>query len=128
MAWLAGLLARGENNRRGAEAEQAALIWLLAQGLTEVQRNFRCRGGEIDLIMQDRETLVFVEVRRRSRATHGDAGASVTRTKQRRLTIAAQLFLQRYRMPPPCRFDVIAFDGDNMHWLKNAFEATPESF
>ncbi len=128
MAWLAGLLTRGENNRRGAEAEQAALIWLLAQGWTEVQRNFRCRGGEIDLIMQDRETLVFVEVRRRSRATHGDAGASITRTKQRRLIIAAQLFLQRYRMPPPCRFDVIAFDGDNMHWLKNAFEATPESF
>jgi len=78
--------------------------------------------------MQDRATLVFVEVRRRTRATHGDAAASVTRTKQRRLIIAAQLFLQRYRMPPPCRFDVIAFDGDNMHWLKNAFEATPESF
>src|SRR5450830_1553485 len=126
MAWSDRLLARGDSNQRGAEAEQIALKWLCRQGLTEVQRNFRCRGGEIDLIMQDRATLVFVEVRRRTRATHGDAAASVTRTKQRRLIIAAQLFLQRYRMPPPCRFDVIAYDGAQRQWLKNALEAMPD--
>lgn len=112
----------------GDAAEDAALAFLRGEGLRQVERNFRCKGGEIDLIMQDGDTLVFVEVRQRSKDSFGGALASVTRTKQRRLIVAAQIFLQRYRMPPACRFDVIGYDGDRMNWLKNAVEATPEAF
>ena len=118
--------ARTAKQRSGSAAEDAALAFLTAQGLLLVQRNFACRGGEIDLIMQDGSMLVFVEVRLRSSASHGGAAASVTRTKQKRLIIAAQVFLQRYRIPPPCRFDVIAYDGSQRQWLKNALEAMPE--
>ncbi len=112
----------------GDAAEDAALAFLRGEGLRQVERNFRCKGGEIDLIMQDGDTLVFVEVRQRSKDRFGGALASVTRAKQRRLIVAAQIFLQRYRMPPACRFDVIGYDGDRMNWLKNAVEATPEAF
>jgi putative endonuclease len=70
-----------------------------------VERNFRCKGGEIDLVMQDGEALVFVEVRKRADQRHGGAAASITPAKQKRLIVAAQHYLQRYRMPPPCRFD-----------------------
>ena len=111
-----------------SEAEDAALAYLLAQGLTLVERNFRCKRGEIDLVMRDPatqqgQTLVFVEVRKRADDRHGGAAASVTAAKQARLIVAAQLYLQRYRMPPACRFDVIAIDGDRTTWLRNAIEA-----
>jgi putative endonuclease len=106
----------------GQAGEDAALLFLQQHGLTLVARNFACKGGEIDLLMQDRETLVFVEVRKRADKNHGGAAASITPAKQKRLIAAAQHYLQRYRMPPPCRFDVIAIDGDEMHWLKNAIE------
>jgi putative endonuclease len=112
----------------GDAAEDAALAFLCDEGLRPVERNFRCKGGEIDLIMQDGDTLVFVEVRKRSKDSYGGALASVTRAKQRRLIVAAQIFLQRYRMPPACRFDVIGYDGDRMNWLKNAVEASPEAY
>lgn len=107
----------------GEAAEDRALQFLQQQGLTLVERNFRCKGGEIDLIMQERNNLVFVEVRKRADKRYGGAAASVTARKQARLIIAAQIFLQRYRMPPPCRFDVMAMDGDAMNWLKNAIDA-----
>ena len=107
----------------GQAGEDQALMYLTQQGLTLVERNFRCKGGEIDLIMQDRATLVFVEVRKRANARHGGAAASITRSKQARLIIAAQIFLQRYRMPPASRFDVIAIDGGVVNWLKNAIDA-----
>lgn len=119
---------RTDKQVSGDAAEHAALIFLLKQGLVEVQRNFCCRGGEIDLIMQERDTLVFVEVRRRNSASYGGALASVTCAKQKRLIIAAQVFLQRYRMPPACRFDVIGYDGSRMSWLKNAVEAEPKAW
>jgi putative endonuclease len=95
---------------------------LRQQGLTLVERNFRCKGGEIDLVMQDSCALVFVEVRKRADKSHGGAAASVTHGKQKRLIIAAQIYLQRYKMPPACRFDVIAIDGAELIWLKNAIE------
>lgn len=120
--------ARTDKQRSGDAAEDAALAYLLTQGLIMVERNFRCRGGEIDLIMQERDTLVFVEVRRRRSASHGGALASVTRTKQKRLIMAAQVYLQRYGQPPACRFDVIGYDGDHMSWLKNAVEAMPDTY
>lgn len=107
----------------GDAAEQAALYYLQQQGLSLVGSNFRCKGGEIDLIMQDGSTLVFVEVRKRADARYGGAAASVTSRKQARLIIAAQTFLQRYKHPPSCRFDILAIDGSQTTWLKNAFDA-----
>ena len=107
----------------GDAGEEQALRFLEKQGLTLVERNFRCKGGEIDLVMQDGRGLVFVEVRKRAASGYGGAAASVTSRKQARLVIAAQTFLQRYRSPPACRFDVIAIDGGAMEWLRNAIEA-----
>lgn len=106
----------------GAAAEDDALEYLKRQGLCLVERNFRCKGGEIDLIMRDRQALVFVEVRKRADARHGGAAASVTARKQARLIIAAQVFLQRYRDLPECRFDVVAIDGKELNWMKNAIQ------
>ncbi|ABR90287.1 Uncharacterized conserved protein [Janthinobacterium sp. Marseille] len=107
----------------GQAGEDQALIYLQQQGLQLLERNFRCKGGEIDLLMQDGKALVFVEVRMRSEKKFGGAAASIGTAKQKRLIIAAQIYLQRYSMPPPCRFDVIAFDDKEMTWLKNAIEA-----
>jgi putative endonuclease len=107
----------------GDAAEDRALAYLLRQGLQLRTRNFRCKGGEIDLIMNERETLVFIEVRKRSSMRYGGAAASVTPVKQARLIRAANLYLAQYSAPPPCRFDVIAFEQERMSWLKNAFAA-----
>ena len=114
----------------GTAAEDRAAAWLQARGLVLVQRNYRvargpsARGGEIDLVMRDRDgTLVFVEVRQRRGITHGGAAASVTTAKQRRLVLAARHYLLRFAAPPPCRFDVLAIDGDSLTWLQAAFDA-----
>lgn len=111
---------RTDKQIQGQVGEDAALSHLEDHGLTLVTRNFRCKGGEIDLIMLERQTLIFVEVRKRADARHGGAAASVTAVKQTRLIIAAQIYLQRYKMPPACRFDVVAIDGDQLNWIKNA--------
>jgi putative endonuclease len=113
----------------GAAAEEQAKAYLEAQGLSLAERNYRCRQGEIDLIMQDRETLVFVEVRYRKHSHFGGAESSITRGKQRRIIMAASHFLQsmKGRNIPPCRFDVLAIEGkepQNIHWIKDAFQAT----
>lgn len=115
----------------GDAAEQQALAYLLDQGLRLVQRNYRvargpsARGGEIDLIMRERDgTLVFVEVRRRADAAHGGAAATVGPAKQRRIVRAAQHFLMRLSELPPCRFDVVAIDGPQLEWLRGAFDAS----
>ena len=107
----------------GDAAEDLALAYLLRQGLKLLIRNFRCKGGEIDLIMHQRQTLVFIEVRKRSSMRYGGAAASVTPTKQARLIRAAHWYLTRYSVMPACRFDVIAFERDQLSWLKNAFAA-----
>jgi putative endonuclease len=107
----------------GQAGEDVALRFLLSQRMSLVERNFRCRGGEIDLIMSHAGTLVFVEVRKRGDRRFGGAAASITSHKQRRLILAGQVFLQRYRMPPACRFDVIAIDGARLDWLKDAIQA-----
>lgn len=116
--------------RSGDAAEDRALAHLRAQGLTLVQRNYRVahgphvHGGEIDLILRDRDgSLVFVEVRSRRAARHGGAAASVGPVKRRRLVLAATHFLQNYRTLPPCRFDVVAIDGERLEWLRAAFSA-----
>jgi putative endonuclease len=114
----------------GDAGEDRALALLLAGGLTLVQRNYRVargprsRGGEIDLVLQDADgTLVFVEVRRRGDLSHGGAAASVGAGKQRTVVFAARHFLQRWPGEPPCRFDVVAIDGERIEWLRAAFDA-----
>ncbi len=114
---------RTQQQADGQVAEAQALAYLQERGLSLVERNFRCKTGEIDLIMRDRATLVFVEVRKRQSSRYGGAMASVTVAKQARLVSAAQFYLQRYNAMPPCRFDVVAMEGDSMHWLQNAIEA-----
>ncbi len=116
---------------RGDAGEARALAHLLRHGLSLVQRNYRvargpgARGGEIDLVMRERDgTLVFVEVRQRGGGSHGGAAASIGATKQRRLVFAATHFLQRFGSTPPCRFDVVAIDGDALEWLRAAFDAS----
>ncbi|GAP35054.1 putative endonuclease [Piscinibacter sakaiensis] len=114
----------------GQRAEQAALAHLQRQGLMLVQRNYRVAagprrpGGEIDLVLREPDgTLVFVEVRARRRGEHGGAAASIGAGKRRRLVFAARCFLRRLAVLPPCRFDVVAIDGDAVCWLRGAFEA-----
>lgn len=104
---------------RGAAAEARALAFLQQQGLTLVEQNFSCRWGEIDLILRDQETLVFVEVRQRSSARFGGAAASVSASKQAKLWRTAEVYLQRIRRMPVCRFDLIAIDGDQLEWMRH---------
>lgn len=108
--------------RLGQQGEERALIFLQRQGLRLLERNFRCKVGELDLIMQHGATLVFVEVRQRASSRFGGAAASVTPAKQRRLLRAAQYFLLRYADLPPCRFDLLAIDGENLSWMQNVLE------
>jgi putative endonuclease len=125
-----GSRSRPATKTSGDAAEDAALAHLQRAGLRLLERNYRVaagpsrRAGEVDLILQDRDgTLVFVEVRARSDASHGGAAASVTTRKQQRLIYAAQHYLLRHASPPPCRFDVVAIDGDHLTWLQAAFDA-----
>ena len=115
----------------GRRAEAQALAHLEARGLKLLERNFRCRGGEIDLVMLDGPTLVLVEVRSRSSAAFGGAAASVDARKQRRLILAARrLLLTRpaYRALA-ARFDVVAFEAESavagsparIDWIRDAF-------
>ncbi|MDD2885104.1 MAG: YraN family protein [Dechloromonas sp.] len=107
---------------RGREAEARAAAYLENCGLQLVDRNFRIRGGEIDLIMRHGTTLVFVEVRQRSRSDYGGAGASITAGKRRRLILAARHYLAR-RGDCACRFDCLLIDGKAFTWLRDAFRA-----
>lgn len=119
------LKALSPRQASGQMAEDRALAYLQQRGLKLIERNFRCKGGEIDLILAEPASnlLVFVEVRQRSSQRYGGAAASVTRSKQAKLIIAAQVFLQRHADLPACRFDVIAIDDDLIEWIKQAFEA-----
>jgi putative endonuclease len=114
----------------GDAAEDRALKHLLRQGLTLVARNYRLAGGprvrgaEIDLILRDADgTLVFVEVRSRADGRAGGAAASITGVKQRRIVRAAQHYLMRLPQWPPCRFDVVAIEGERLEWIRAAFDA-----
>ncbi|MCC5856806.1 MAG: YraN family protein [Ectothiorhodospiraceae bacterium] len=114
-----GLRARD----RGHQEEARARAHLEAHGLRLMGRNVRYRCGELDLIMRDGDCLVFVEVRYRNRSDWGGAAASITPAKQQRLIRAAQRHLQHYPWPGPCRFDVVALDGDGVvNWIVNAIE------
>ncbi|HEX8885112.1 MAG TPA: YraN family protein, partial [Noviherbaspirillum sp.] len=103
---------RTQRQLAGDAGEEAALAHLQRHGLVLIERNFHCRGGELDLIMRDGATLVFVEVRRRASGGHGGAAGSIGWTKQRRIVFAARHFLLRLGAPPPCRFDVVTVEQD----------------
>lgn len=113
---------------QGSAAEALALRYLETHGLTLVARNFRCRVGELDLILRDGEQLVFVEVRSRRYSQFGTPAESVTRAKQQKLLRAAAFYLQRQRLDLPCRFDVVAIlqtaDEPHIEWIRDAFQLT----
>lgn len=122
--------AREGRRKQGDEAEEAAARYLAAKGLRIAQRNFYCRGGEIDIVAWDGVTLVFVEVRYRGSGSLESPMESVTTRKQQRLIHAAAIYLQRQRQwQAPCRFDVIAITPGRVRryraqWIKNAFDAS----
>ncbi|HZO00500.1 MAG TPA: YraN family protein [Burkholderiales bacterium] len=109
-------------NAEGARAEDLCAALLRSAGLVLVERNWRCRHGEIDLIAEERGMLVFAEVRMRSGPGFGGAGESVTAAKRQRLLAAARLYLAR-RAETLCRFDVFLVDGAtaNVQWIRDAF-------
>lgn len=115
--------------KAGQAAEQQALQYLQGQGLQLLAQNWRCKRGELDLVMLDSDTVVFVEVRYRLHASFGGALGSIDARKQEKLALAAEHFLQQEARwaKHPCRFDVIALQGRGhagqaLEWLKNAFE------
>ena len=111
----------------GAAAEDAACAFLLARGLQLIARNVRYRFGELDLVMREGETIVFVEVRRRKGGRFGDGAASVDHRKRRRLRLAARAWLASKRAldDAPCRFDIasVRADADRLvvDWTRDAF-------
>lgn len=122
-------MATPSPRQSGQAAEQQALDYLQEQGLTLLQRNWMCKGGELDLVMVDGDTVVFVEVRYRRHAQWGGALESIDARKRSRLILAAQQFLQTESLwqDSPCRFDVVALEGNArlgqpVQWLTNAFE------
>ena len=120
---------RADRRARGRWAEEAAARHLAAHGLVCRERNFRSRYGEIDLVMEDGEVLVFVEVRSRGGSGFMDPAESVDRTKRRRIERTADTWLRtrRHTPLPACRFDVVAVTGEptapDIRWLRGAFEA-----
>lgn len=119
------LSVKPDNTTDGARAEALAAAFLERHGLVLLERNFRVRGGEIDLVCREGKTLVFVEVRLRRRGDFGGAAASITASKRRRLLLAAQHYLMR-QPDVPCRFDAIlmdSLDDAGIEWVKNAFSA-----
>ncbi len=114
----------------GQLAENNAYDFLVKKGLKPVARNYRCKYGEIDLILQDQETLVFIEVRYRKNTRYGTSAETVTASKQKKLVLAAQYFILNNRdyQASPCRFDVAALSPGPkgkeklaIEWIKNAF-------
>jgi putative endonuclease len=114
---------RNQTKASGELAEALSAGYLQARGLRLIARNYRCRLGEIDLILADGPTLVFAEVRLRRNRDFGGAAASVTAAKRQRILLAARHYLSG-QPERPCRFDVIlldALDPDRIEWIKDAF-------
>ncbi|MEM8815775.1 MAG: YraN family protein [Pseudomonadota bacterium] len=118
----------GTSRALGRKAENRALQWLLRRGLTLLARNFHCRHGELDLVMRDRDLIVFVEVRCRAGRSLSRATTTVDRHKQQRLARAALFFLAQHAEFGDCstRFDVVGFDGNpdkgvDVDWIRDAF-------
>jgi putative endonuclease len=114
------------SKQRGDDAEKLAKEYLLKQGLKPVTENFRCKQGEVDLIMTDRDTLVFIEVRYRKNTLYGTPAATVGHNKQAKLIRAAGQYLMQQKRQPQCRFDVVAITAHpelTIEWIQDAFFA-----
>jgi putative endonuclease len=116
----------GSHRSLGQQGEDIAYRFLIDRGLRPVARNFRCRGGEIDLIMLDRQCLAFIEVRCRRSTEFARPADTVDFRKQRKIVRTAAMFLARERRYATfrMRFDVIAIEGagvDGVHWIQDAF-------
>lgn len=115
-----------QTGKKGNEAETLAQRYLEQRGLSTVERNYRCKMGEIDIIMKDQDSLVFVEVRYRKQNAFGSAAESVTATKQKKIIRAAYHYLQaHHQQNTACRFDVLAISGvqsERIEWIPNAFQ------
>lgn len=120
----------------GKSAENQALHFLESQGLILIENNFRCKCGEIDIVMRDVDMIVFIEVRYRRDIRYGSGAETVGRKKQRKIIASASYYLQRNKKfaKQPCRFDVISMSAamssknavngsDNIEWIANAFTA-----
>lgn len=112
--------------KSGNKAELEACSYLQKSGLKLLEKNFSTKAGEVDLIMQDDDMLVFIEVRYRKNADFGGAAASVTPSKQRRIIKAALAYQQKHAPQSSMRFDVVAIEGDNtsIDWIKSAFDGS----
>jgi putative endonuclease len=118
------LLRRSDKSARavGEDKERLACAYLEARGLRVVTRNYRCRRGEIDLVMGEQGTLVFVEVRYRASTRFGTPAETIDLKKRRRIAAAAAHYLLHHPTNLACRFDVVAVSGkDEMSWIRNAF-------
>lgn len=116
------LTSKAAHLLRGESAEQQAGKFLAAQGLEPLDRNYRCKQGELDLIMLDQQTLVIIEVRFRKTDKYGSAAESVTPAKQSRIIAATHHYLASHKTDRPIRFDVVAISGNgHIDWIKNAF-------
>ncbi len=117
-------LNRRRVNPRGEQAETRAADFLRSRGLIVVQKNYRCRFGEIDLIAREGNTVVFVEVRHRADSSYGGAAASITPAKRGRLLKTARHYLATVHPVPPCRFDAVLLTGEpaQVEWIRNAIE------
>jgi putative endonuclease len=120
-------MARGDTGSLGRQAEKLALDHLKRQGLKEIARNFRCRMGEVDLVMMHGDCLVFTEVRFRSQNSYASAAGSVDQHKQRKIIRTAAAFLGRHPQYNSCavRFDVVGLDQSadrsSLRWIRDAF-------
>lgn len=124
-------MTRTRAQRTGDAAEERALKHLKRRGRHRcLARNFRTRGGEVDLVTLEGERLVFVEVRARGDTAYGRPEDTVDHRKRRRLILAAQAFLAAHpeHGGRACRFDVVAVDGDGLRWLADAFRPTESGF
>ena len=108
-------------NRNGVQAEELALEFLVGQGLRLKVRNYACRLGEIDLVLEEGNTVVFVEVRQRRSQNFGGAAESITARKRAKLLATARHFLAGQRTLPACRFDAVLVDGSGqVQWIRDA--------
>ncbi len=119
-----------KTQQQGQLAENLACDYLQQQGLNLIERNYHCRAGEIDLIMQHADSIVFVEVRYRSNKNFGSGADSVDFRKQKKLITTAEHYLQKNhaRAQQPARFDVVSISRDNeqtpINWIQDAFQAS----
>lgn len=121
---------QADRRKAGAHWERSAETFLNSRGLNLLHRNFHCRFGEIDLVMEDGETVVFVEVKYRESSQHGSGADAVTTRKQDRISRTASWYLARHphRAEQNCRFDVVSIDpgkgNRGIQWIRNAFYST----